>query len=102
MNSGTERIPLIQLPIDCHQRGLGILEVLKGSAKLALPLSAVDMAATVADRVASVTIKQRFRNEHKEHLEAVYIFPLSGSCVVSNFELTVGDRVIKGTVEERQ
>jgi len=102
MNSRTDRIPLIQLPIDCPQRGLGILEVLKDSQKLALPLSAVEITSQVADRVASVTIKQKFRNEHKEHLEAVYIFPLSGSCVVSNFELTVGDRVIKGKVEERQ
>src|SRR5262249_42681366 len=98
----SRRIPLLQLPIETCQRGLGVLEVLKDAVKTALPLAAVDISARVADRVASVTVKQKFRNTFAEHLEATYIFPLSGSCVVSDFEMRVGDRIIKGKVEERQ
>ncbi|HEY9789494.1 MAG TPA: VIT domain-containing protein, partial [Candidatus Obscuribacterales bacterium] len=101
MSTVTERLPLIQLPIGQHQRGVGIIEVAVGTEKKLLPLASVDIEAKVADRVASVMVKQKFRNTFKEHLEAVYIFPLSGGCVVSDFELRVGDRVVKGLVKER-
>ncbi len=101
MSTTSERLPLIELPVGENQRGLGVLEVTRDSKRIALPLSGVDIAARVADRVASVTVKETFRNTYSEHLEAVYIFPLSGGCAVSNFELRVGDRVIKGKVEER-
>jgi Ca-activated chloride channel family protein len=101
MSTVTERLPLIQLPIGQHQRGVGVIEVAVGTEKKLLPLASVDIEAKVADRVASVTVKQKFRNTFKEHLEAVYIFPLSGGCVVSDFELRVGGRVVKGLVKER-
>jgi Ca-activated chloride channel family protein len=97
------KLPIIDLPIGQPHRCLGTLEVTGGTTKkTALPLAGVQISATVADRVASVTIKQTFRNTYAEHLEAVYIFPLSGGCVISDFELRVGDRVVKGIVKERQ
>lgn len=99
MSTATKRLPLIDLPIGQHKRGLGLLQ---GSNQRLLPLSHVDISAKVADRVASVQIRQVFRNTYSEHIEAVYVFPLSGGCVVSQFELHVGDRVVKGLVKERQ
>jgi Ca-activated chloride channel homolog len=99
MSTG-RKVPLIELPIDTC-RGLGCLEVIQQGQKISLPLAGVDIKAKVADRVASVTVKQTFKNSYTEHLEAVYIFPLSGNCAVSEFQLKVGDRVIKGVVEER-
>ncbi len=61
------------------------------AAKVALPLSKVALRARVADRVAGVTVEQTFANPHREHLEAVYVFPLAGGAAVSAFELRVDD-----------
>lgn len=102
MSTTTKRLPLIELPIGSEQtRGLGIIEVKQAGKNVALPLASVDISASVADRVASVTVKQTYKNPYNEHLEAVYIFPLSGGCVVSDFELRVGARIVKGIVQER-
>lgn len=101
MSTG-RKVPLIELPlVGCPGLGLGCLEVIEQGQKISLPLAGVDIKAKVADRVASVTVKQTFKNSYTDHLEAVYIFPLSGNCAVSEFQLKVGDRVIKGVVEER-
>lgn len=97
-----DKLPLIELPIGEYKRCLGIIEVERGDAKSLLPLVGVQITGTVADRIATINLKQTFRNSFAEHLEAVYIFPLSGGCVVSDFELRVGTRVVKGVVKERQ
>lgn len=97
----SDRLPLLDLPLGEHTRGVGILEVTRDCQKVKLPLSDVDIKARVADRIASVTITESFRNEYTDHLEAVYIFPLSPGCAVSDFEMRVGQRVIKGKIEER-
>src|SRR5258706_12919456 len=96
-----EHLPLLELPAGERSRGLGVLEVMKETGKVGLPLSKVEVSAKVADRVASVTIEETFQNTYSDHLEAVYIFPLSAGCAVSNFEMRVGDRVVKGKVEDR-
>lgn len=102
MSTVTERLPLLELPIGQEQkRSLGVLNVQRETGSSPLPLCGVDIKAHVADRVASVTVTQKFRNTYAEHLEAVYIFPLDGGCVVSDFEMRVGDRIIKGIVQER-
>lgn len=84
-----------------RQRGLGSLCVERAAQRLALPLSRVELQARVADRVAEVTMTQVFQNEHTEHLEAIYVFPLPGGAAVSHFEMQVGDRVVVGRVQER-
>jgi Ca-activated chloride channel family protein len=96
-----EPLPLIDLPASEPKRGLGTLTVSTVAGKVRLPLSAVNISADVADRVASVTIEQTFSNSYTDHLEAVYIFPMSAGCAVSRFEMRVGSRVIVGKVEER-
>ena len=83
-------------------RTLGSLEVTQNQKRIKLPLKSVDVHAKVVDRIGQVVIKETFQNPHSEHLEAVYIFPLSGGCAVSSFQMKVGDRVIDGKVEERQ
>ncbi len=94
-------LPMLDLPEGSLERQLGSLLLQKGGQKLQLPLQGVDIRAKVVDRVAEVTIKQVFRNSHNEHLEAVYIFPLAAGSAVSNFTMHVGDRKIKGVVQER-
>lgn len=82
-------------------RDLGCLMVTKNDRRARLPLAGVRFSARVADRVAHVTMEQKFHNPFAEALEATYIFPLSGGSAVSAFELKVGKRVIKGIVKER-
>jgi Ca-activated chloride channel family protein len=84
------------------RRQYGCLEVTTNEKRIKLPLASVDLRARVADRMAHVTVTETFQNPFKEHLEAVYIFPLSGGCAVSSFQMKVGDRLIEGKVEERQ
>lgn len=92
----------VQIPIldiaGC-QRGVGVIEVETTAGKRQLPLAGVQITARVVDRIAEVRVRERFRNDFKEFLEAIYIFPLAG--VVSAFEMRVGGRVIKGVVKER-
>ena len=82
-------------------RDLGCLMVMKNDRRARLPLNGVQISARVADRIAHVTLDQKFHNPFTEALEATYIFPMSGGSAVSAFELKVGKRVIKGIVKER-
>jgi Ca-activated chloride channel family protein len=84
-------------------RALGRLAAVReGTKPRALPLARVDIRARVADRVAEVTLQQTFVNDHDEPIEAVYIFPLSGGCAVSDFTLTVAGATVKGVLAERE
>jgi Ca-activated chloride channel family protein len=83
-------------------RGVGLLQILKDDRRELLPLAGVTVAARVADRVATVTVSETFRNTLTAPVEAVYIFPLAGGCAVSAFEMRVGKRRIVGNVKERQ
>ncbi|MFA6211195.1 MAG: VIT domain-containing protein [Candidatus Obscuribacterales bacterium] len=71
------------------------------SSRPALPLASVEVSASIVDRIASVTVVQKFVNQLKEPIEAVYIFPLAGSSSVSKFQMQVGERTIEGIVKER-
>jgi len=82
-------------------RAFGSLCVTRDNRRARLPLAGVRVSARVADRVAQISMEQKFQNPFAEALEAVYIFPLAGGSAVSAFELQVGSRVIKGLVKER-
>ncbi|MEW6730698.1 MAG: VIT domain-containing protein [Acidobacteriota bacterium] len=101
MATAIERLPISDIAGSQRQRGLGVLSVNRQSQRATLPLARVQIAARVADRVASVSVSETFHNPYREHLEAVYIFPLAGGAAVSEFEMRVGTRIIKGKVEER-
>lgn len=74
---------------------------MREAGRPALPLASVDISANVVDRIASVTVVQKFVNQLKEPIEAVYVFPLAGSSSVSKFQMQVGERTIEGVVKER-
>lgn len=97
-----QKLPLITLPVGQHQRGLGeLVSAADALTKIRLPLAGVEIQAQVADRIATVKVHQKFVNDHAEAIECTYVFPLSGGCAVSDFEMRVGTRVVKGVVEER-
>ncbi len=94
-------IPRIPDPKPEPTRTVGELTVVREGKRAPLPLAGVCISARVADRIALVTLTETFQNPYSEPLEAVYIFPLAGGSAVSDFEMRVGGRVIKGRVEER-
>src|SRR5215207_6198732 len=97
----SDTVPLIDSLAVERSRQFGALSVLAGASLVELPLARVEVSARVADRVASITVRQTYRNPHVEHLEAVYVFPLAGGSAVTDFEMRVGDRTIRGLVRER-
>ncbi|MBS1953119.1 MAG: VWA domain-containing protein [Cyanobacteria bacterium SZAS-4] len=99
----TTAILILETPdVGPSNRVLGCIEVTQGNKRRSLPLTSVQIAARVADRLAHVTIKETFKNPYSDHLEAVYIFPLAGGSAVSSFKMMVGERTIVGRVDERQ
>lgn len=99
-----EALPLLddaRAPTAKDDRCCGCMMVTREAKRFSLPLRAVSFAARVAERVAEVTVEQTFENTYAELLEAVYIFPLSGSAAVSRFELHVNGKQLVGIVEER-
>ena len=66
-----------------------------------LPLTKVRILGRVLDRVAEVSVSQTFVNSYAELVEAVYIFPLSGGCSVSHFEMSSGGQTICAVLAER-
>jgi len=92
----TLAIPMVDVPASRRQLGS-----LMTTAKAALPLENNSLHARVIDRVAEVTVEQKFHNPFTEVIEAVYVFPLAGGCAVSRFEMQIGARVLKAAIEER-
>lgn len=66
-----------------------------------LPLTAVDVDATVSGLAASVIVRQSFVNPLDEAIEATYIHPLPDRAAVTRFAVTIGDRRIDGVLRER-
>ena len=62
----------------------------------------VRVTGDIAGRGARVRVEQRFRNGEARAVEAVYRFPLPEGAAVCGFEARVGERTIRGRVEERE
>ncbi|HIE52411.1 MAG TPA: VWA domain-containing protein [Armatimonadetes bacterium] len=68
----------------------------------ALPLEHTEVEAQVTGPVASVRVTQTFGNPFEESIEVTYLFPLPHEAAVTAFEMRIGDRVIRGRVQERE
>lgn len=67
-----------------------------------LPLKSTHAEVTIAGVVADVTVTQVYRNEGRNTLEAIYIFPGSTRAAVYAMKMTIGERVIVADIMERQ
>jgi len=67
-----------------------------------VPLAGVHVRAELTGPCARVTVTQRYVNREKKPVEAIYVFPLPEGAAVCGFEAAVGDRVVRGHVEERE
>ncbi len=74
----------------------------EGKLTQAFPLKHTNVAIQVSGPLARAQVTQQFENPYSEKIEAVYTFPLPQNAAVDNMTLTVGDRVVKGTIKKRE
>jgi Ca-activated chloride channel family protein len=67
-----------------------------------LPLKATRAQVRIAGVIAEVTVTQVYKNEGKNTIEAIYVFPGSTRAAVHAMRMTVGDRVIEADIMERK
>jgi len=67
-----------------------------------IPLRGVRIEVHAAGIAARVTVAQRYQNNEKAPVEAVYSFPLEESSAVCGFEAEIGGKKITGRIEERE
>ncbi len=90
--------PLTDHPsIGERRAGIGLMTSERGW----LPLTDLDVAATVTDLNASVIVRQSFHNPFDDAIEAVYVHPLPDRAAVIGLTVTIGDRTITGVLKER-
>lgn len=66
-----------------------------------IPLQGVRIEACLTGLGSEVTVTQRYTNVEAVDVEAVYVFPLPEEAAVCGFSARVGDRLIRGCVQER-
>lgn len=69
-------------------------------ARLALQL-ATEVSVSVAGLVAHVEMRQKFRNDSTDWVDAEYRFPLPSRAAVHRLRLEIGARVIEGQIKEK-
>ncbi len=67
-----------------------------------LPLKSTRADVTISGVIADVKVTQVYKNEGKNTLEAIYIFPASSRAAVYAMRMTIGRRVIEAEIQERQ
>jgi Ca-activated chloride channel family protein len=72
------------------------------SSQVSIPLQGVRIEACLTGLGSEVTVTQRYTNLETVDVEAVYVFPLEEGAAVCGFTARIGDRLIRGRVEERE
>jgi Ca-activated chloride channel family protein len=67
-----------------------------------LPLKASHTTITVSGVVAEVVVQQTWQNTTDAPLEATYVFPASTRAAVHDLTMTLGDRVIRADIQDKQ
>ena len=74
---------------------------LRTTSGRAMPLEHTDVRAVVTGPVAAVVVRQRFRNDSAQAIEAVYVFPLPDEASVHRMQFRIADRVVRAVVKEK-
>ena len=75
---------------------------LRTTAGVDLPLDRTDVDADVRGPVATVRVRQVFRNTGAEAVEVVYSFPLPHAASVFEMVMRIGTRAVRGVVKEKE
>src|SRR4030095_8517065 len=82
--------------------GSGCLQTVVDGDIVDFPLKHTHVDAHVSGPVARVEVTQTFQNPYSETIEAVYVFPLPHESAVSDFEMKIGARTIRGIIDRRE
>lgn len=95
-------IPVLALaPPDFDQVTTGTLYLKDHNSYLDAPLLTSSVRMTINGIVARVTLEQSFSNDGPNWVEGTYVFPLPDSAAVNSMQITIGERVINGRIEEK-
>ena len=86
---------------DVEKAGLFAAQGVAGEAR-AVPLLGVEVRAEVVAGHTRALVRQRYRNDEKRPIEAIYTFPLPTRGAVTGFAMTVNGRHLVGEVQERE
>lgn len=67
-----------------------------------LPLKSTSVKVDIAGVIADVVVTQVYKNEGKNPLEAIYIFPASTRAAVYGMKMTIGERAIIAKIQKRE
>ncbi len=67
-----------------------------------LPLKHTEVQAEISGFVTRVKVVQTFTNPYTDPIEAVYVFPLPQNAAVSEMQIRIGDRIVKGVIKKRE
>lgn len=73
-----------------------------GKAPLPLPLRETRVFAELVGFVARVDVVQTYENPSAKPIEAIYTFPLPENAAVDDMTITIGERVIRAEIRERE
>ena len=73
----------------------------EGATTEEFPLESTSAEVRISGVIAAVTVKQRYRNRGIDPIEAIYLFPASTRAVVNAMKMTIGERVIEATIQEK-
>ena len=65
-------------------------------------LESVKIEGYIRDLICELTIKQTFANHTASNIEAVYTFPLPYGAVLTDLQVKIGDRELKGSVAPKR
>ncbi len=85
------------LPTDVITQG-----TMRTPSGLVLPLEHTEIDAAINGPIATVTVKQRFRNSSGSPIEAEYLFPLPHGASVHTMRFRIGERTVEGVVKEKE
>ena len=65
-------------------------------------LLGTEVEVKITGPIAKVVVRQTFYNQSREFVEGKYLFPLPEQAAVNAMTMTIGERVIKGEIHEKQ
>ena len=67
-----------------------------------LPLKSTGADVNIAGVIADVKVTQVYKNEGKQAIEAIYVFPASSKASVYGMKMTIGERTIIAKIQEKE
>lgn len=91
------QIIMMPTPTDLITQG-----TMRTTSGLELPLEHTEIDAAINGPIATVTVKQRFRNTSEWPIEAEYMFPLPHGASVHTMRFRIGERTVEAVVKEKE